>query len=231
MPKQPRKRPLPGTDATPASFGQAPVPEDSRTGSVTLGKGAFAFVLACTFLTGLLAGSLVFQAMEQAPASAPATASPAPKDSLQAQQARMQESRDANSAIASLESRAASRPNDKEALVALGNAYFDSDRPAEAASAYERALALDADNADVWTDLGIMYRALGRYEDALKAFDKALAATPGHANAQFNAGIVRYFDLKDKEGGRRTWEALLRQHPGARAPGGKPLADFMKSLP
>ena len=219
MPKQPSPRPLSKTGDEPGI--PASAAGKAGKGSVSLSRGAFAFILACTFLAGLAAGSLVFQAMDQS----------TPRDSLQAQQAQVQTSRDASSPIASLESQAASRPNDKAALIALGNAYFDADRPAEAASVYERALALDPANADVWTDLGIMYRALGRYDDALKAFDKALAAVPDHANAQFNAGVVRYFDLKDKEGGRRVWEALLKQRPGARAPDGRALADFLKSLP
>ena len=229
MPKQPSPRPLSKTGdepGIPASAGGK-----AGKGSVSLSRGAFAFILACTFLAGLAAGSLVFQAMDQSTAPARQAAAPAPRDSLQAQQAQVQASRDANSPIASLESQAASRPNDKAALIALGNAYFDADRPAEAASVYERALALDPANADVWTDLGIMYRALGRYGDAVKAFERALAEVPGHVNAQFNAGVVRYFDLKDKEGGRRVFEALLQQHPGARAPDGRALADFLESLP
>ncbi len=225
MPKQPRKRSLPGTDHEPAK----PVPESTRAASVSLSRSAFAFVLACAFLAGLLAGSLVFQTPFQEAEQA-GTPAQAPKGSLQERQAQFQPGT-SSASIAALESQAASRPDDKEALIALGNAYFDADRPAEAASAYERALALDAGNADVWTDLGIMYRALGRYSDALAAFGKALAASPGHANAQFNTGVVRYYDLKDKEGGRRVWESLLTQNPSAKAPDGRPLADFLKSLP
>ncbi|MBR6467388.1 MAG: tetratricopeptide repeat protein [Desulfovibrio sp.] len=229
MPKQPRTRPLSKADAEPASHAQGQ--DGAGKGRISLSRGAFAFLLACAFLAGLLAGSLVFQAMDQGQAQAPQAAAPAARDSLQTQQAQIEASRSAGSAIAMLESQAASRPSDKDALIALANAYFDADRPSEAVPVYERALALDPANADVWTDLGIMYRALGRYGDALKAFDKALAAVPDHANAQFNAGVVRYFDLKDKEGGRRVWEALLKQRPGARAPDGRSLADFLKSLP
>ena len=233
MPKQPRTRPLSKADAEPASPAQGQ--DGASKGRISLSRGAFAFILACTFLAGLLAGSLVFQAIDQgqmqSQAPAPQAAAPAPRDSLQAQQAHIEASRNAGSAIAALESQAASHPSNKNALIALANAYFDADRPSEAVPVYERALALDPANADVWTDLGIMYRALGRYDDALKAFDKALAAVPDHANAQFNAGVVRYFDLKDKEGGRRVWEALLKQRPGARAPDGRALADFLKSLP
>ena len=229
MPKQPRTRPLSKTDAEPAS--PATGQDGAGKGRVCLSRGALAFLLACAFLAGLLAGSLVFQAMDQNQAPAPQAAVPAPKDSLQAQQAQIDTSRGAGSAIAALESQVASHPGDKTALIALANAYFDADRPAEAVPVYERALALDPANANVWTDLGIMYRALGRYGDALKAFEKALAAEPDHVNAQFNAGVVRYYDLKDKEGGRMAWEALLKQHPGARAPDGRPLADFLKSLP
>lgn len=229
MPKQPRMRPPARADAEPAS--PAAGQDGAGKGRISLGRGAFAFLLACAFLAGLLAGSLVFQAVDQRQAPATQAAAAAPGDSLQAQQAQIEASRVAGSAIAALESQAASHPGDKDALIALANAYFDADRPADAVPVYERALAIDPANADVWTDLGIMYRALGRWGDALKAFDKALATVPDHANAQFNAGVVRYYDLKDKEGGRRIWEALLRQRPGARAPDGRPLADFLKSLP
>ena len=64
--------------------------------------------------------------MDQSTAPARQAAAPAPRDSLQAQQAQVQTSRDATSPIASLESQAASRPNDKAALIALGGAVYFS---------------------------------------------------------------------------------------------------------
>src|SRR4030042_580687 len=58
-------------------------------------------------------------------------------------------------------------PINLQALISLGNAYFDTDRYHEAIEAYSRALVIDPKNPDVRTDMGIMYRKSGQFEKAL----------------------------------------------------------------
>jgi len=77
-------------------------------------------------------------------------------------------------------------PRDLQALITLGNAYFDTDRYQEAIDAYSKALALDPKNPDVRTDMGIMYRKLGQFDKAIEAFRQAAQDQPLHTNSRFN---------------------------------------------
>ncbi len=104
-------------------------------------------------------------------------------------------------------------PNNLAAVIALGNAYFDSGQWREAARMYERALELDPRNADVITDLGTAYRNLGSPGRAIAAYRRALAIEPGHMNARYNLGVVYAYDMKDYDRAIRLWEDLLRIAP------------------
>ena len=101
-------------------------------------------------------------------------------------------------------------PRDLQALITLGNAYFDTDRYQEAIDAYSKALAIDPKNPDVRTDMGIMYRRLGQYDKALEAFRQAAQDQPLHVNSRFNIGIVLKYDKNDFAGAIRAWEEFLK---------------------
>jgi cytochrome c-type biogenesis protein CcmH/NrfG len=109
-------------------------------------------------------------------------------------------------------------PANYQALVALGNAYFDSDQPGPSADAYNKALAIDGSSPDVRTDLGIMYRALGKYQEAIAEFRKAISLDPKHQNSRMNLGVVYLYDLKDYRSGLDAWKGYLALNPtGPRA--------------
>jgi cytochrome c-type biogenesis protein CcmH/NrfG len=121
----------------------------------------------------------------------------------------------------SLEAEVLARPDNVEAWVLLGHAYFDAGENAKAIGAYEKSLELSPGNADVLTDLGVMYRRNGKPEKAVEAFDRAIAADPSHQTARFNKGIVLLHDLNDHEGAIRAWEELLEINPLAMAGNGQ----------
>lgn len=121
-------------------------------------------------------------------------------------------------------------PQDAEALVRLGNLYFDTGKPMSAIGAYERALLIKPDNANVLTDLGIMYREAGKYDMAVESFRKAVRVNPKHQNALFNTGVVLFFDLGRKDDARKAWQQLLDVNPQAAAPDGKPVKDLLREL-
>ena len=50
-----------------------------------------------------------------------------------------------------------SDPKNADAVVQLGNTYFDAERWDDAIKWYERALELDPKNVDASTDLGVSY--------------------------------------------------------------------------
>jgi len=101
-------------------------------------------------------------------------------------------------------------PRNLEALITLGNAYFDTDRYQEAIDAYSRALAIDPKNPDVRTDMGIMYRRLGQFDKAIQTFRQAAQDQPLHVNSRFNIGIVLKYDKNDYPGAIKAWEEFLK---------------------
>ena len=59
-----------------------------------------------------------------------------------------------------IEDQAASKPDDSHAQYALGNAYFDRRRYAEARAAYLRATEIDPLYADAHSNIGLVYPAV-----------------------------------------------------------------------
>ena len=101
-------------------------------------------------------------------------------------------------------------PRNLEALIKLGNAYFDTDRYQEAINVYSKALTIDPKNADVRTDMGIMYRKLGQFDKAIQAFRQAAQDQPMHVNSRFNLGIPLKYDKNDLPGAIQAWEEFLK---------------------
>jgi len=101
-------------------------------------------------------------------------------------------------------------PRNLEALITLGNAYFDTVRYQEAIDAYSKALAIDPKNPDVRTDMGIMYRRLGQFDKALEAFRQAAQDQPLHVNSRFNLGVVLKYDKEDFKSAIQAWEEFLK---------------------
>jgi cytochrome c-type biogenesis protein CcmH/NrfG len=101
-------------------------------------------------------------------------------------------------------------PRNLEALITLGDAYFDTDRYQEAIDVYSKALAIDPKNPDVRTDMGIMYRKLGEFDKAIVAFRQAAQDQPLHVNSRFNLGIVLKYDKEDFKGAIQAWEEFLK---------------------
>lgn len=112
----------------------------------------------------------------------------------------------------------------------LGHLYFDTDQSKAAIRAYTRALELTPHNPDVLTDLGVMYRAEHLHQEALDAFEKALQLNPKHEIAQFNKGIVLYFDMKNVQEGIAAWKKLVELNPQAKAPNGTLVTEMIREL-
>ena len=132
--------------------------------------------------------------------------------------------------IASLEDETARNPQNTEAWVQLGNAYFDSDQYEKSIWAYRKSLELDPNNANVWTDLGVMYRRSGKPQEAIKSFDRAIEADPKHEPSRLNKGIVLLHDMQDLEGAIAAWEGLLAVNPVALAPNGRSVDEIIQQL-
>jgi tetratricopeptide (TPR) repeat protein len=117
-----------------------------------------------------------------------------------------------------LENAVKADPNNLDALVRLGNIYFDANQPQKAIEAYERALKINPKNGDVRTDMAVMYRNLKDYDRAIAELKRAAADDPKHANSRYNLGIILLHDKKDFKGAIAAWEDFLKIEPvGERA--------------
>lgn len=84
------------------------------------------------------------------------------------------------------------KPDDREVVVHLGNANFDSNHLEEAEKWYTAALAKKADDVNVRTDLGLtfVFRTPPNYDRAIQEFDKSLALDPNHVQTLQNVTVV-----------------------------------------
>ncbi len=83
------------------------------------------------------------------------------------------------------------RPNEAEAHAARGETLLELDRPAEAATAFEHARALDIGCA-AWTHAHAeALSRCGRLDDAAAALNALLALRPGHAGTLTRLGAVQ----------------------------------------
>ena len=160
-------------------------------------------VVVVTLIAGLIIGWMVANkgtSPAPAPVAAPQAGAPAGGVNLQQR-------------INELKAVVASDPKNRNAWVALGNDYFDSDRPMESVDAYQKALDLNPNDANVLTDQGVMFRRLGWYDRAIDNFTKANQVDPNHSISLFNLGITYRYDLQDFPKAKTAWEKFLAVNP------------------
>jgi len=104
-------------------------------------------------------------------------------------------------------------PNNLQALIGIGNLYFDTKQDLLAIENYRKAIALDPTNTNVRTDMAICYRRSGNPGLAIEELKKAISTTPRHAQSRYNLGLILIHDMQDVEGGIKAWEALLENVP------------------
>lgn len=104
-------------------------------------------------------------------------------------------------------------PGNMQALINIGNLYFDTRQDLMAIENYRKALVLDPRNVNVRTDMAICFRRSGNPDRAVEELKKAISIDPRHAQSRYNLGIILIHDKGDVEGGIRTWEALLENIP------------------
>src|SRR5512143_530291 len=104
-------------------------------------------------------------------------------------------------------------PNNLQALIGIGNLYFDTKQDLLAIQNYRKALVIDPTNANVRTDMAICYRRSGNPVQAVEELKKAISTTPRHAQSRYNLGVILIQEMHDPEGGIKAWEALLENVP------------------
>lgn len=109
-----------------------------------------------------------------------------------------------------------SNPEDDNALVGLGNLYFDHQQFQLAINMYERALKIQPGNTYVRTDLGVAYFNLGLPDIAIEEFQKVLKENPNHVTAHYNMGIVLWKGKNDFEGAKSEFKKVIELAPNDR---------------
>ncbi len=137
----------------------------------------------------------------------PASAGTAPQSAGETLQS------EAAAQAAPFQKRLASNPQDVEALIGLGNLYYDGRQYQAAIDKYAQALALRPSDAAVRTDMATALWYLGNTDRALEEFDKALSIAPDNPNTLFNRGLVRWRGKQDSRGALADWRKLLATDP------------------
>lgn len=104
-------------------------------------------------------------------------------------------------------------PNNLQALINIGNLYYDTRQDLLAIEHYRRALSLDPRNVNVRTDMAVCYRRSGNPDKAIEELKKVISIDPRHPQSRYNLGVILIHDKNDIEGGIQAWEGLLENIP------------------
>ena len=99
-----------------------------------------------------------------------------------------------------------SDPKNADAVVQLGNTYFDAEHWDEAIQWYRRAIELDPKNAEASTDLGVSLYYTNKADEVLAQFERSLKINPKHTKTLLNKGIVLAFGKQDLKAAAAEWE-------------------------
>jgi cytochrome c-type biogenesis protein CcmH/NrfG len=172
-----------------------------------------AYLLAAfCLLLGVALGYLFHGSASPAVQAATVPAASQPDTSAPTQQNPQAEAALAQ-AVAPFEDAVKKNPTDYDALVQLGNLYFDARQFPSAIQNYERALAIHPENPDVRTDMGTAYWYGGNADKALTELQTSLKYRPGHPQTLFNLGWIRWQGKADPKGAVQAWEELLKDNP------------------
>ena len=117
--------------------------------------------------------------------------------------------------VQDLQKTISSDPNNVQAVIDLGNTYFDAERWDDAITWYRRAVELDPKNADASTDLGVSLYYSNRADEALAQFEHSLKISPQHTKTLLNKGIVLAFGKQDLRGAAAEWEKVVTLAPNS----------------
>lgn len=121
-----------------------------------------------------------------------------------------------DSTIQALQAQLQQNPGDVDAMVELGNSYYDSKRYVEAIAWYEKAVEKRPTDTNLRTDLGTAYFYTGNNDKAKEQWDIVLKQDPNKVQAHFNYGIM-YSSLNppDNDSAAREWQTVIKLAPGS----------------
>lgn len=189
------------------------LPTRSQTESPWTSTQAYGMAVFCLLLGVALGYLFRGSASPDLAASAAATTAASDMNNASGKPTPEQQKAIVDRAAAPLLDAVNKNPNDFESVVNLGNVYYDGNQYPEAIRYYQRALAIDGNNADVRTDLGTAYWYMGDADRALTEFKKSLKVRPNHPGTLFNIGIVEWQGKQDPAAAVTAWQELLKNNP------------------
>jgi cytochrome c-type biogenesis protein CcmH/NrfG len=185
-----------------------PLPSTINSGTATSWTSVQAYVLASFCLVlGVALGYLFRGSASPLPQATAATQITGVRGENTQAQAALQQS------VVPLLEAVNRNPDDYDALVKLGDLYYDGQQFPNAIQYYERAVAIHPENPDVRTDLGTAYWYSGNADKALAEMETSLKYKPGHPQTLFNLGWVKWQGKADAKGAVAAWQKLLKANP------------------
>jgi cytochrome c-type biogenesis protein CcmH/NrfG len=117
--------------------------------------------------------------------------------------------------VQELQQAVAANPKNVDAVVQLGNTYFDAEQWDNAITWYRKAVELDPKNPDASTDLGVSLYYSNRPDEALAQFEHSLKVSPQHTKTLLNKGIVLAFGKRDLKAAAAEWEKVVTLAPNS----------------
>lgn len=185
---------------------QLPSTTETRSAPSWSNVQAYALAAFCLVLGVALGYLFRGSASPMAPTSSAAVTTNAPSEGSQAQAALQQSEAPLLDAVNR-------NPADYDALVKLGDLYYDGQQFSNAIQYYQRALAIHPESPDVRTDMGTAYWYSGNADRALAELETSLRYKPEHPQTLFNLGWIRWQGKADPKGAIEAWQKLLRTNP------------------
>lgn len=171
------------------------------------------FAISSCSLNAPSADSKSAESSENAPVPDLTQASPPPISEVKGRDPLMEQGAAFMALVNDRKQRLEEDPNDREALLFLGNANYDIVRYDTAKGYYQRYLELDPDHIGARTDLATTYYKTDDLDSAVQELRTVLERAPDHEAALFNLGLILVKDMQDQEGAIEAWEQLLEKHP------------------
>lgn len=176
----------------------------------------------------LLVGTLYALAGDDAPAPTTAPVAAAPDTTVSPTADNVDPA--VHGRLMSLRARAEAAPDSAAPHLALGRFLQSAHRPAEAAEAFEAALAREPQDRQTWLDLTHAYGNAGDWPATARAADRMAAQFASDGAALYNAGAA-YANAGDAATARQRFEAATRAGDDAMAAQARDALARLNAMP
>lgn len=114
--------------------------------------------------------------------------------------------------VLALEKEEAANPDNVDAMIELGDIYFDSNKFQEGIAIFTKAEKIAPANTHILNDLGLLYMNTDEYDAAMEKFKAVLNIDPNHSHSLYYIGVVYRLE-GDTETALQTFEQVLSLNP------------------